>query len=41
MNPKASYFTAGDALCRYWQMELAEEDQHLTMQLLVTPFAFM
>ncbi|XP_076068309.1 uncharacterized protein LOC143040770 isoform X3 [Oratosquilla oratoria] len=24
------YFTTMDALCRYWQIELAEEDRHLT-----------
>ncbi|XP_068246738.1 uncharacterized protein [Palaemon carinicauda] len=30
VNSKARYFTTADALCGYWQMALAEEDQHLT-----------
>ncbi|ROT75198.1 putative uncharacterized protein K02A2.6-like [Penaeus vannamei] len=30
------YFTKADALCGYWQLELAEEDQHLTT--FITPY---
>ena len=30
VDSKARYFTTADAFCGYWQMELAEEDQHLT-----------
>ena len=36
VGPKARYFTTVDALCGYWQMELAEEDQHLTT--FITPY---
>ena len=36
VNPKARYFTTADALCGYWQIELAEEDQHLTT--FITPY---
>ena len=34
--PKSRYFTTVDALCGYWQLELAEEDQHLTT--FITPY---
>jgi len=30
VDPTARYFTTMDALCGYWQIELAEEDRHLT-----------
>ncbi|XP_064094383.1 interaptin-like [Macrobrachium nipponense] len=30
ISPNAKYFTTADALHGYWQMELAEEDRHLT-----------
>jgi len=30
VDPKARYFSTIDALCGYWQIPLAEEDQHLT-----------
>ncbi|KAK7060644.1 hypothetical protein SK128_022403, partial [Halocaridina rubra] len=33
VTPLARYFMTSDALCRYWQMELAEEDQHLIRTL--------
>ena len=36
VDPKAKCFTTADALCGYWQMELAEEDQHLTT--FITPY---
>ena len=36
VDPKARYFTTVDALCGYWQLELAEEDQHLTT--FITPY---
>lgn len=36
VDPKARYFTTMDALCGYWQMELAEEDRHLTT--FITPY---
>ncbi|XP_064083050.1 uncharacterized protein LOC135199066 [Macrobrachium nipponense] len=36
VGPKARYFTTADALYGYWQMELAEEDQHLTT--FITPY---
>ena len=36
VDPKARFFTTMDALCGYWQMELAEEDQHLTT--FITPY---
>ena len=36
VDPKARYFTTADALCGYWQMELAEEDQKLTT--FITPY---
>lgn len=36
VTPSAKYFTTADALHGYWQMELAEEDQHLTT--FITPF---
>ncbi|XP_068227911.1 uncharacterized protein [Palaemon carinicauda] len=36
VNSKARYFTTADALCGYWQMALAEEDQHLTT--FITPY---
>ena len=34
--PRTKYFTTADALCGYWQMELAEEDRHLTT--FITPY---
>ena len=36
VNPSARYFTTMDALYGYWQMKLAEEDQHLTT--FITPY---
>ncbi|XP_068224072.1 uncharacterized protein [Palaemon carinicauda] len=39
VNSKARYFTTADALCGYWQMALAEEDQHLTT--FITPDKFV
>ena len=30
INPKATYFSTVDALCGYWQLELAKQDQPLT-----------
>ena len=36
VDSSAKYFTTADALCGYWQMELAEEDQHLTT--FITPY---
>ena len=36
VNPKACFFMTMDALCGYWQVELAEEDQHLTT--FITPY---
>lgn len=36
VTPSARYFTTADALHGYWQMELAEEDQHLTT--FITPY---
>lgn len=36
VDPKARYFSTADALCGYWQMQLAEEDQHLTT--FITPY---
>lgn len=36
VDPKARYFTTVDALCGFWQIELAEEDQHLTT--FITPY---
>ena len=30
VTPSSRYFTTADALCGYWQLQLAEEDQHLT-----------
>ncbi|XP_064081885.1 uncharacterized protein K02A2.6-like [Macrobrachium nipponense] len=30
VDPKAWFFMTADALCGYWQTELAKEDQHLT-----------
>ena len=31
VDPKTKFFTTADVLCGYWQMELAEEDQPLTI----------
>ncbi|XP_064083925.1 uncharacterized protein K02A2.6-like [Macrobrachium nipponense] len=36
ISPTAKYFTTADALHGYWQMELAEEDRHLTT--FITPY---
>ncbi|XP_066953187.1 uncharacterized protein [Macrobrachium rosenbergii] len=36
VDPKARFFTTADALCGYWQMELAKEDQQLTT--FITPY---
>jgi len=36
VTPSSRYFTKADALCGYWQLELAEEDQHLTT--FITPY---
>ena len=36
VDPKARYFTTADALCGYWQLHLAEEDQRLTT--FITPY---
>lgn len=36
VDSAARYFTTADALHGYWQMELAEEDQHLTT--FITPY---
>ncbi|ROT77236.1 hypothetical protein C7M84_004131 [Penaeus vannamei] len=36
VTPSSRYFTKADALCGYWQLELAEEDQHLTS--FITPY---
>ena len=36
VDPKARYFTTADALCGYWLMELAKEDQKLTT--FITPY---
>lgn len=36
VTPEARFFTAVDALHGYWQLELAEEDQHLTT--FITPY---
>ncbi|XP_050709713.1 uncharacterized protein LOC126994436 [Eriocheir sinensis] len=36
IDPKARYFTTIDALCGYWQLELAEQDQPLTT--FITPY---
>ena len=36
VDAKAKYFTTADALCGYWQMPLAVEDQHLTT--FITPY---
>ena len=36
VSPQAKYFTTADALCGYWQMQLAEEDQPLTT--FITPY---
>ena len=36
VDSRAKYFTTADALCGYWQMELADEDQHLTT--FITPY---
>ena len=36
ISPAAKYFTTADALHGYWQMELAEEDRHLTT--FITPY---
>lgn len=35
-GPSAHFFTNMDALHGYWQLELAEEDQHLTT--FITPY---
>lgn len=36
VTPKARFFSTVDALCGYWQIPLAEEDQHLTT--FITPY---
>lgn len=36
VDARSRYFTTADALCGYWQMTLAEEDQHLTT--FITPY---
>ena len=36
VDARAKFFTTADALCGYWQMALAEEDQHLTT--FITPY---
>lgn len=36
ISPQAKFFTTIDALCGYWQIPLAEEDQHLTT--FITPY---
>ena len=36
VDPRARYFTTMDALYGYWQMKLAEEDQHITT--FITPW---
>ncbi|XP_069985567.1 uncharacterized protein [Penaeus vannamei] len=36
VTPSSRYFTKVDDLCGYWQLELAEEDQHLTT--FITPY---
>ena len=36
VTPEARFFTTIDALHGYWQLELAEEDQHLTT--FITPY---
>lgn len=36
VDPKARWYTTVDALCGYWQIELAEEDQPLTT--FITPY---
>lgn len=36
VDPEAKYFTTIDALCGYWQIPLAEEDQQLTT--FITPY---
>ena len=36
VDSKEHYFSTVDALCGYWQIELAEEDQHL--RIFITPY---
>lgn len=36
ITPSAKYFTSADALYRYWQMNLVEEDRHFTT--VITPY---